>query len=200
MRAIAARQPPSAGVCRRPASMALFTTIVLAGALSACGQRSGVAQGSASGGLTSTSAPISSRRTTPVATRPFTAASSQPVSAGPLVVLPPDLEGGLDAQVRGKVVFRGTCVYLNLPPSHGGPKLRRVVWPTGTTWQERPRAVVLPNGEVLREGDPVLAGGGFVRDFELGLYIGDDLATRSFECDDATGSEVLNNDLSSWPD
>lgn len=68
-----------------------------------------------------------------------------------------------------------------------------------TSWQEEPfPAVILRNGEILRDGDPLNAGGGFVPDAELGLNIGDDLAARSFECDEAVGTEMLNNDLTTW--
>jgi len=115
------------------------------------------------------------------------------------VVLPAELEGGFTAEVRGRLVFRGTCTYLDVPPSHGGPELRRIVWPTGTTWQEkRSRAVILPNGEVLRNGDLLSAAGGFVPDTELGLNIGEALAVQSLRCDQAVGTDLLNNDLTTW--
>ncbi len=99
--------------------------------------------------------------------------------------------------VRGKVVIRGTCVYLEVP-LHGGPELNRIVWPRGTAWQEQSRSVLLRNGVVLRDGDDLYAGGGFVRDFELDLYLGDELAARAFDCDEAHGTQLLNDDLASW--
>ncbi len=189
---------------RQRTRFALATTIALAAALSACDQRSGVGNESVPVDPTPTSNPPVQSSSDLTTTTPATPSPSPPSSEltdpGPLAVLPSEFEGGLSAIVDGRLVFRGNCVYLNVPPSHGGPELHRVVWPTGTTWQERPRGVNLPNGDMLHEGDRLLAGGGFVRDSELALSIGDDIAARSFECDGARGTDVLSNDLSSWPD
>lgn len=187
--------------CRRRPPTTMLTIIVLAAVLSACGQQSGVGTGSAphSGDptLTSTTNALSkSDPTTSVGSHPPTPPSTWPTDPGPLVVLPAEIRGGLDAEVRGRLVFRGTCVYLN--PSYGG-QLQRIVWPTGTTWREEPSpAVFLRNGTVLRDGDRLNAAGGGVSDVELGLNIGDDLAAKSFECDEAKETQIVNNDVEEW--
>ncbi|GEM_PF-2029051 len=186
---------------RRQRGSQTMLTIVLAAILVACGQRSGVGDGSAprSGDPAPTSiatAPSTSAPDTAVVTHPPSTPSARPTDPGQLAVLPSELDGGLSAPVQGRLVFRGTCVYLNV--LYRAP-LHRIVWPTGTSWQEEPfPAVILRNGEILRDGDPLNAGGGFVPDAELGLNIGDDLAARSFECDEAVGTEMLNNDLTTW--
>lgn len=59
---------------------------------------------------------------------------------------------------------------------------------------------MLRNDVVLRDGEYLGAAGGFVRDAELGRYIGDELAARVLECGEASGTHLLNDDLSTWPD
>jgi hypothetical protein len=121
-------------------------------------------------------------------------------AVAPLLVLPAKVKGELISLVQGRLVFGRTCVYLRIS-NNGRKELHRVVWPTGTTWREHPPAVVLPNGEVLKDGDSLNAAGGFVWDFALNRYVGDDLGTRGRrECADAEGTAVLNSDPTTWPD
>ena len=68
----------------------------------------------------------------------------------------------LDAEVRGSVVFEGSCIYLTNAPDF--PEIRSlVVWPLGTTWQHDPPAVVLPGGDRVEPGDFVEGGGGYLK-------------------------------------
>ena len=181
--------------------VAIGSTILLAATLPACGQRNGVGEEATPGDTTPASAAASnSEPSDPAATRPSAPQPSQPTDPGPLLVLPSDLAGGgLSAEVRGRLVFRGACAYINTPWNRE-PRLDRIVWPRGTAWQEQSRAVILRNGDVLRDGDGFYAAGGFVSDRELALYLGDELAARAFECDEARGTHLVHDDLATWGD
>jgi hypothetical protein len=73
----------------------------------------------------------------------------------------PDPDGGSEpaAQVGGRLIINDNngCVLLD----HGaGLPASAVVWPAGTELREDKKAAVLPDGQVVEEGDRVSGQGG----------------------------------------
>lgn len=93
---------------------------------------------------------------------------------------------GEDAEVPGKVVLEGACLYLQLP---GTTYRFPVVWPHGTWWDESDSAVVLPDGTHVHEGDVVHGGGGY-HSGALEEYTTAEGASLVLECVDNTYGEV----------
>jgi hypothetical protein len=69
-------------------------------------------------------------------------------------------EGGMAAIVTGvlEIDVPTGCVWLTDPSGARDP----VMWPLGTRAQTDPPAIVLPDGQVVRSGDRVEGGGGYV--------------------------------------
>lgn len=58
-------------------------------------------------------------------------------------------ELGRGVRVEGTVDLSGSCATLAQEPAG-------VVWPYGTTWDEGDRAVILPSGTRVHDGDPIV--------------------------------------------
>ncbi|MDT0631411.1 hypothetical protein [Rubrivirga litoralis] len=100
---------------------------------------------------------LPTRRET-VATAPFEVVGDVGAVAGFAVPRYRSGHGGRDARVSGSLVADGPCLRLA-----GGDVLWTVVWPTGTTDASAPgrRAVRLPGGHLLGEGDLLVGGGSY---------------------------------------
>jgi hypothetical protein len=93
------------------------------------------------------------------------------LSASPLMVYPrscwtyptkdecdanaPVEESLMAAEVEGEITIRDGCVYLTYAGSD-----HPVIFGYGTAWDEAQQAVVLNNGELVRNGDRIYNGGG----------------------------------------
>ncbi|PPK92221.1 hypothetical protein CLV92_11683 [Kineococcus xinjiangensis] len=71
---------------------------------------------------------------------------------GPLVISHGESATAADAKVAGVVGYDGRCVTVADRP---------VVWPEGTTWDEKDQAVVLPDGTRAPVGSVIEGGGGY---------------------------------------
>jgi len=99
---------------------------------------------------------------------------------------------GEDAEVGGLIQIEGGCLYVSL--DDGGERYP-IVWPASTTWDVNANEVVLPNGDVIGDGDLVYGGGGYRYVPDLVAIAGEDAAKRAQECVDNRYGEiaVVNN-------
>ncbi len=79
---------------------------------------------------------------------------------GPVLISDEPEGQGSDAVVSGTLTFNAGCLRLGGMP---------VVWPHGTTWDERNQQVVLRDGSVARPGSRLYGGGGYDSDGARGI-------------------------------
>ncbi len=78
-------------------------------------------------------------------------------AGGLLVRTDPDFQGD-GAEILGALTIENGCVFLSSSqPAQSNPV---VIWPYGTTWQDDPPGIVLPNGEFAAVGTELTASGG----------------------------------------
>lgn len=100
-------------------------------------------------------------------------------------------EGGMDAQVQGRLVLEGDCLYLD------GEERYPVVWPAGTTWDTERPAVVSRTGALLPVGTDVSGSGGYLYLADVERVLGADAAQLAEHClDNAYGEVAFYNNAS----
>lgn len=99
---------------------------------------------------------------------------------------------GEDAEVRGVIEIEGECLYVSL--GEVGERFP-IVWPASTAWDSDAETVILPNGDVISDGDSVYGGGGYRYVPDLVAIAGEDAANQAQECVDNQYGEVavVNN-------
>lgn len=98
--------------------------------------------------------------------------------------------GGLDAEIKGRVVFdEGSgCLLLEF---EGGGRLP-VVWPAGAAWRADPPAVEL-RGQRIEPGMVVDGGGGYLHYEEVREIAGTAVADAAQACAGPTGEVAVFN-------
>lgn len=84
--------------------------------------------------------------------RPSSPSSLHVSVEGPVLISNEPEGEGSDGIVSGTLTLEGGCLLLRGMP---------VVWPAGTTWDERNQQVVLRDGVVARPGNRLYGGGGY---------------------------------------
>ena len=97
-----------------------------------------------------------------------------------------------DAEVKGVLEIADGCIYLVWAET---AQRIPVVWPASTAWDPEAASVVLPNGDVVGDGDRVYGGGGYRHVERVRLIAGDTIADRADQCAGNPTSEVavINN-------
>ncbi|WP_432548394.1 hypothetical protein [Kineococcus sp. SYSU DK004] len=90
----------------------------------------------------------------------------------------------MSALVGGALAYDGSCLSLDALP---------VLWPVGTTWDERTSSVVLPDGTSAPAGTVLSAGGGVVPFTDDAWPADPDAATALEECLDPSRRIVSFN-------
>lgn len=99
---------------------------------------------------------------------------------------------GEDAQVGGAVQIEGDCLYLSFDDEQ---ERYPVVWPASTAWDEDDGRVLLPNGDMVGQGDAVDGGGGYHDVDDVQRIAGQTAADLAAVCLDNRYGEiaVINN-------
>ncbi|SES62437.1 hypothetical protein SAMN05216389_101110 [Oceanobacillus limi] len=88
------------------------------------------------------------------------------ISDGDPIVLTHDLEGGMDAELRGVLEYdtETKCLYIKSTIKNDLNKIMVPIWPKGTTayTETNLHGVKIPNHGTFLEGDTVEGGGGGV--------------------------------------
>lgn len=103
------------------------------------------------------------------------------------------------AQVRGRLVVEGDCLYLAL--DEVGERYP-IVWPAGTTWDADHKAVLSPTGVAMPVGSDVSGGGGYLVVADVESLLGSEAAALASRCLDNTYGEIAfvnNGDTSIAP-
>ncbi|HWS59017.1 MAG TPA: hypothetical protein VN257_10790 [Actinotalea sp.] len=119
---------------------------------------------------------------------------AQPPLDGPVMRYPeaPSGGGGLDAEIRGRLVLEGDCLYLTVDEL--GERYP-IVWPAGTTWDAEHTAVVSPTGAQMAVGRDVDGAGGYLGVADVERSLGPEAAALAARCLDNTYGEIafVNN-------
>lgn len=100
------------------------------------------------------------------------------------VLFGPEQNGEIEqAQLAGRVLLEGGCLYLLQESDAARYAPLPVVWPYGTLWEDDPAGVRLPDGTFLPVGAAITAAGG-VHDIDRLTELGhaDSVAGRARQC------------------
>jgi hypothetical protein len=105
---------------------------------------------------------------------------------------PASNDEGMAAEVRGVLQLEGSCLYVFLDDV--GERYP-VLWPAGTTWDDKRAAVVPPEGGPIPIGSGVYGGGGYLMVEDIERLAGMEAADRAATCVDNQYGEiaVVNN-------